>query len=80
MERSGRAVISKGIPKRGNRYLRSLFYFLAEMNYHRTPTLLKFYESHKVKLHGRKLYTALARKLARIIWSVWYNNKPYEPK
>jgi len=22
----------------------------------------------------------LARKLARVVWSVWYNNKPYEPK
>ncbi|QIW23545.1 IS110 family transposase [Sulfolobus sp. S-194] len=80
VERSGRAVISKGIPKRGNRYLRSLFYFLAEMNYSRNPTLLKFYESHKDKLRGKKLYTALARKLARIVWSVWYNNKPYEAK
>ncbi|QXJ33914.1 Transposase [Saccharolobus shibatae] len=80
VERSGRAVISKGISKRGNRYLRSLFYFLAGRNYSRNPTLLKFYESHKDRLKGKKLYTALARKLARIVWSVWYNNKPYEPK
>ena len=42
VERSGRAVISRGISKRGNKYLRSLFYFLAEMNYSRNPTLLKF--------------------------------------
>ncbi|MBB5253943.1 transposase [Sulfurisphaera ohwakuensis] len=42
--------------------------------------MLKFYESHKDRLQGKKLYTALARKLARIVWSVWYNNKPYEPK
>ncbi|ACP48887.1 transposase ISC1229 [Sulfolobus islandicus Y.N.15.51] len=42
--------------------------------------MLKFYEAHKVKLHSRKLHTALARKLARVVWSVWYNNKPYEPK
>ena len=27
VERSGRAVISRGISKRGNKYLRSLFYF-----------------------------------------------------
>lgn len=80
VERSGRSVISRGISKRGNKYLRSLFYFLAEMNYSRNPTLLKFYESHKDRLQGKKLYTALARKLARIVWSVWYNNKPYEPK
>jgi len=80
VERSGRAVISRGISKRGNKYLRSLFYFLAVRNYSRNPTLLKFYETHKVKLHSRKLYVALARKLARIIWSVWYNNRPYEPK
>ncbi|MEM0104839.1 MAG: IS110 family transposase [Candidatus Methanomethylicia archaeon] len=80
VERSGRAVISRGISKRGNKYLRSLFYFLAEMNYSRNPTLLKFYESHKDRLQGKKLYVALARKLARIVWSVWYNNKPYEPK
>ena len=80
VERSGKAVISRGISKRGNKYLRSLFYFLAEMNYSRNPTLLKFYESHKDRLQGKKLYTALARKLARIVWSVWYNNKPYEPK
>ncbi|MEM4975670.1 MAG: transposase, partial [Sulfolobaceae archaeon] len=80
VEGSGRAVISKGISKRGNKYLRGSFYFLAEMNYSRNPTLLKFYESHKDRLQGKKLYFALARKLARIVWSVWYNNKPYEPK
>ncbi|BFI76506.1 hypothetical protein YN1HA_26040 [Sulfurisphaera ohwakuensis] len=75
VERSGRGVISRGISKRGNKYLRSLFYFLAQMNYSRNPTLLK---SHKDRLQGKKLYTALARKLARIVWSVWY--KAYEPK
>ncbi|BDB99824.1 hypothetical protein SACC_28410 [Saccharolobus caldissimus] len=32
------------------------------------------------RVQGKKLYTALARKLARIVWSVWYNNRPYEPK
>ncbi|ACP54833.1 IS110 family RNA-guided transposase [Saccharolobus islandicus] len=80
IERSGRAIISRGISKRGNKYLRSLLYFLAGRNYSRNPTLLKFYESHKDRLQGKKLYTALARKLARIVWSVWYNNRPYEPK
>ncbi|ADX83918.1 IS110 family transposase [Sulfolobus islandicus] len=80
VERSGKVVVSKGISKRGNKYLRSLFYFLAEMNYSKNPTLLKFYESHRDRLQGKKLFTALARKLARIVWSVWYNNKPYEPK
>ncbi|QXJ32428.1 Transposase [Saccharolobus shibatae] len=63
VERSGKAVVSRGISKRGNRYLCSLFYFLAGRNYSRNPTLLKFYESHKDELHGKKLYTALARKL-----------------
>ncbi|ACP36617.1 transposase IS116/IS110/IS902 family protein [Sulfolobus islandicus L.S.2.15] len=80
VERSGKAVVSKGISRRGNKYLRSLFYFLAQMNCSKNPTLLRFYESHKDKLHGRKLYTALARKWAKVVWSVWYNNKPYEPK
>ncbi|ADX81489.1 IS110 family RNA-guided transposase [Saccharolobus islandicus] len=80
VERSGKVLVSKGISKRGNKYLRSLFYFLAEMNYSKNPTLLKFYESHRDRLQGKKLFTALARKLARIVWSVWYNNKPYEPK
>ncbi|MFP3202901.1 MAG: hypothetical protein RXR43_11930 [Sulfolobus sp.] len=28
-----------GISKRGNKYLRSLFYFLAEMNYSRYPVI-----------------------------------------
>ncbi len=80
VERSGKATISKGISRRGDRHLRSLFYFLAQMNYSRNPTLLKFHESHRERLRGKKLYTALARKLARIVWSVWYNNKPYEPR
>jgi len=80
VERSGKAVVSRGISKRGNKYLRSLFYFLAVRNYSRNPTLLKFYETHKDRLKGRKLYVALARKLARVVWSVWYNNRPYEPK
>ncbi|ACP34738.1 transposase IS116/IS110/IS902 family protein [Sulfolobus islandicus L.S.2.15] len=78
VERSGKAVISRGISKRGNKYLRSLFYFLAMRSYSRNPTLLKFYETHKDRLKGRKLYVALARKLARVVWSVWY--RPYEPK
>jgi len=80
VERSGKAVVSRGISKRGNKYLRSLFYFLAMRSYSRNPTLLKFYETHKDRLKGKKLYVALARKLARVVWSVWYNNKPYEPK
>ncbi|MFP3260698.1 MAG: IS110 family transposase [Sulfolobus sp.] len=80
VERSGRAVVSRGISKRGDKYLRSLFYFLAVRSYSRNPTLLKFYEAHKDRLKGKKLYVALARKLARVVWSVWYNNKPYEPK
>ena len=41
VERSGRAVISRGISKRGNKYLRSLFYFLAVRNYSRNPTLFR---------------------------------------
>ncbi|ACP34644.1 transposase IS116/IS110/IS902 family protein [Sulfolobus islandicus L.S.2.15] len=80
VERSGRAVVSRGISKRSNKYLRSLFYFLAMRSYSRNPTLLKFYETHKDRLKGKKLYVALARKLARVVWSVWYNNRPYEPK
>ncbi|ACP44918.1 transposase IS116/IS110/IS902 family protein [Sulfolobus islandicus Y.G.57.14] len=80
VERSGKAVVSKGISRRGNKYLRSLFYFLAQISYSVNSILLKFYESHKDNLHGRKLYTALARKLAKVVWSVWYNNKSYEPK
>ena len=73
-------MVSRGISKRGNKYLRSLFYFLAMRSYSRNPTLLKFYETHKDRLKGKKLYVALARKLARVVLSVWYNNKPYEPK
>jgi hypothetical protein len=38
------------------------------------------FRSLKDRLQGKKLYTALARKLARIVWSVWCNNGPYEPK
>jgi len=51
---------------------------LAVRNYSRNPTLLKFYEAHRDRLKGRKLYVALARKSARVVWSVWY--RPYEPK
>jgi Transposase and inactivated derivatives len=80
VERSGRAVVSRGISKSGNKCLRSLFYFLVSRNYSRNPTLLKFYETHKDRLKGKKLYVALARKLAMVVWSVWYNNRPYEPK
>jgi transposase len=35
VERSGRAVVSRGISKRGNKCLRSLFYFLAVRSYSR---------------------------------------------
>ena len=38
------------------------------------------FKSLKDRLQGKKLYTALARKLVRIVWSVWYNNRPYEPE
>ncbi|MBB5255150.1 transposase, partial [Sulfurisphaera ohwakuensis] len=41
VERSGRVVVSRGISKRGNKYFRSLFYFLAKMNYSRSfPNLI----------------------------------------
>jgi transposase len=46
--------------KRGNKHLRSPFYFLAQMNYRRDPTLLEFHQTHRDRLKGRKLYTVLA--------------------
>ncbi|BCS93915.1 MAG: IS110 family transposase ISSto6 [Metallosphaera javensis (ex Sakai et al. 2022)] len=80
VERSGSRTTSRGISKRGDRYLRKALYMaaLAMIANRNNPVITRFYDEHRDRLRGKKMVIACARKLARIVWSVGYHNRPFE--
>jgi transposase len=77
--RSGASVSSGGISKRGDRVLRTAFY-LAALSGMRVNPLIKSYAAFKRSrgFRGRELVVVCARKLARVVWAVWYKNEPFK--
>ncbi|BCS92361.1 transposase [Metallosphaera javensis (ex Sakai et al. 2022)] len=78
VERSGSRTTSRGISKRGDRYLRKALYIALAMIANRNNPVTRFYDEHRDRLRGKKMVIACARKLARIVWSVGYHNRPFE--
>ncbi|WP_338602825.1 IS110 family transposase [Sulfolobus tengchongensis] len=80
-ERSGTRIVSHGISKRGDKYLRKMFYLavLGILLHRNNPVIVKYYDERKDKVPHKKLVVACTRKLARIVWSVCYHNKPFDP-
>lgn len=79
IRQSGKALNSTGrLTKRGSSYLRRSLFIAANVAKRYDPQLKAFYEKKKSEGKTHKEATcAVARKLVRIIWSVWKNGKDY---
>ena len=78
----GKTVLGR-ISKRGSKYLRTLFIQAAHVILMRPHNWQKFsfgpwLTEAATRLHRNKLATALANKLARIVWSVLANRKAFD--
>jgi len=82
-EQSGIKLVSKGISKNGNRYLRTLLIHAARTivsRYKNTDDPLKqFALKIKEKRGKHKAYVAVAHKMSRIIWAMLTKDKAYNP-
>lgn len=82
-EQSGTKLISKGISKNGNRYLRTLLVHGARTivsRYKNTDDpLKKFAMKIKEKRGKHKAYVAVAHKMSRIIWAMLTKDQAYNP-
>lgn len=79
IRQSGKALNSTGrLTKRGSSYLRRSLFIAANVARMHDPQLQSFYEKKRNEGKTHKEATcAVARKLVRIIWSVWKNSKDY---
>jgi len=79
IKQSGKVLNSTGrLTKRGSSYLRRSLFIAANISRMYDPSLKAYYD--KKRSEGKTHTVAVcvvARKLTRIIWSVWKNNKPY---
>ncbi|BCS91560.1 MAG: hypothetical protein MjAS7_0168 [Metallosphaera javensis (ex Sakai et al. 2022)] len=62
---SGSRTTSRGISKRGDRYLRKALYIALAMIANRNNPVTRFYDEHRDRLRGKKMVIACTRKLAR---------------
>lgn len=79
IRQSGKVLNSTGrLTKRGSSYLRRSLFIAANVARMYDPQLKALYEKKKSEGKTHKEATcAVARKLIRIIWSVWNNGKDY---
>jgi len=82
-EQSGTKLVSKGISKNGNRYLRTLLIHAARTivsRYKNTDDPLKKFALKIKERRGKhKAYVAVAHKMTRIIWAMLTENQAYNP-
>lgn len=79
IKESGKMRLEKSISKRGDPILRSALYLSAVGATRSNPVIRDFYQ-RKVRegMPKQKAIVAASRKMCHIVWSVWYNNKPFE--
>lgn len=79
IRQSGKALNSTGrLTKRGSSYLRRSLFIAANVARRCDPQLKTLYEKKKSEGKTHKEATCVvSRKLVRIVWSVWKNNKDY---
>jgi transposase len=79
IRQSGKALNSTGrLTKRGSSYLRRSLFIAANVARMHDPQLKTLYEKKKSEGKTHKEATCVvARKLVRIVWSVWRNGKDY---
>jgi len=82
---SGEKSVSKGITKRGNRYLRTLFIHGARaiLNWaikkDKTDTLSLWIKQLDARIGRNKTVVALAHKMVRIAWAILSKKEEYKP-
>jgi transposase len=79
---SGQTHVKGGITKHGNKQVRWLLHIAATALLRtKRDTALKRWASHLAERIGRKkAKSAIARKLATILWAVWSRRKPFETR
>jgi transposase len=79
---SGQTYVRGGITKHGNTHLRWLLHIAATALLRTLrDTSLKRWASRLAQRMGRKkAKSAIARKLATVLWSVWIHRKPFEAR
>jgi len=79
---SGQTNVKGGITKHGNKQVRWLLHIAATALLRtKRDTALKRWASHLAERIGRKkAKSAIARKLATILWAVWSRRKPFETR
>ncbi len=79
IKESGKQRSHRSISKRGDSLLRKAIYMSTVLAMRINPVISEFY--HR-KVDGgmpkKKAIVAASRKQCHIIWSVWFNNKPFE--
>ena len=80
IKQSGRSYHRCGISKKGNKMLRCIFYNLAIRVLRLVPKYRRKYnELVKRGKHPKVAITAIARKLAELVFILWKRNIPFDP-
>ncbi|MFO0323371.1 MAG: transposase, partial [Burkholderiales bacterium] len=78
-DESGRYRGKRRLSKRGPSELRRLLY-VAAMSARKTKTWKPIYEHYRAKgLSSTASLVVIARRLARVAWSMYTNNTPFDP-
>jgi transposase len=80
IRQSGKSFHYGGISKKGNALLRRLFYNLAVRSLKFIPKYrLKYDEMKKRGKHPKVILTAIARKLAELVYAIWKKGVDFDP-
>jgi transposase len=79
---SGQTTVRGGITKHGNKHLRWLLHICAGalMRTNRDTALKRWASRLSERIGRKKAKSAIARKLATILWAVWIHRKPFESR
>jgi transposase len=80
IRQSGKSFHYGGISKKGNTFLRRLFYNFAVRALRFIPKYrLKYDEMKKRGKHPKVILTAIARKLAELVYAIWKKGVDFDP-
>jgi transposase len=80
IRQSGKSFHYGGISKKGNAFLRRLFYNFAIRSLKFIPKYrLKYDEMKKRGKHPKVILTAIARKLAELVYAIWKKGVDFDP-
>lgn len=77
---SGRRTVHGRLTKQGNKWLRWALIEAVSPAIRCCPQLRHSYERIKARRGAKDARVATARKLAALVWTVWTERRPYEPR